>query len=152
MQGAGLFAAHCKHDWAEGSGSGLMLGFNASSDPIYACPEQLQLAQTLYSVSLGVSTVATLFLGYIYDKKGPRFAGVFGALLCALCFALMTVALKWQHLNDLVWIAVPLADCAGGLVSLAMWGFTWHLPEQQATVSSMYMVSAPSWLPAALGR
>jgi MFS family permease len=129
-----------------------MLAFNSSSDPIYACPEQLHLAQTLYSVSLGLSTVATLFLGYIYDKRGPRFAGVFGALLCAVCFALVTVALKWPHLNALVWLAVPLADCAGGLVSLAMWGFTWHLPEKQATVSSLYMVSAPSWLRAALAR
>jgi hypothetical protein len=113
---------------------------NASSDTIYACPEQLHRAQTLYSVSLGVSTVSTLILGYVYDKCGPRFAGVLGALLCAACNVLITVALRWPHLNDLVWLAIPLCDCAGGLVSLSMWGFTWHLPEKQATVSSLYMV------------
>lgn len=131
-------------DWAGGSGS----TGGTSSSAIYACNKQKQLAQTLYSVSLGISTVATLFLGYIYDKKGPRFAGVFGALLCAACFVLITVSLTWPALNGLIWLAVPLCDCAGGLVSLAMWGFTWHLPDKQATVSSLYMVSAPSMLPA----
>lgn len=142
-QGAALFAVHCDPGWADGSGS--IAAFNSSSDPIYACPQQLQLAQTLYSVSLGLSTVATLLLGYIYDKRGPRFAGVLGAFLCAVCFALITVALCWPRLNGLVWLAVPLCDCAGGLVSLAMWGFSWHLPDKQATVSSLYMVGAPSW-------
>ena len=110
-QGAALFAAHCEPGWADGSGS--MPAFNSSSDPIYACPQQLQLAQTLYSVSLGLSTVATLLLGYIYDKRGPRFAGVLGAVLCAVCFALISVALQWPRLNGLVWLAVPLCDCAG---------------------------------------
>ena len=99
------------------------------------------MAQTLYSVSLGISVMSSLILGYIYDKRGPRFAGLLGAAIVTLCNILIVVALKIPKLSFLVWIAFPLCDTAGGLVSLAVWGFTWHFPMHQALVSSLFMAS-----------
>ena len=37
--------------------------------------------------------------------------------------------------------AFPICDCAGNLVSLCMWGFSWHCPQNQAMMSSLFMAS-----------
>ena len=110
----------------------------APQGAIDTCPEALDLAQTLYSVSLGLSTATTLVAGYIYDKKGPRYSGVLGALVCAGCNCLITISLLSPSLNWLSFAAFPLADCAGGLVSLSMWGFTWHYPTHQALIAALF--------------
>ena len=61
-----------------------------------------------------------------------------GALVCAGCNCLITVSLLSPSLNWLSFVAFPLADCAGGLVSLSMWGFTWHYPTHQALIAALF--------------
>ena len=64
--------------------------------------------------------------------------------MSALLLFAQCAPITFAHMHSslwTVWIAFPLCDTAGGLVSLAMWGFTWHFPNDQALVSSLFMAS-----------
>ena len=134
--GAALFASHCSNSTTSNNSSD-----NNNSTGIDACEAQLDAAAELYSISLGVSTGTSLITGWIYDRVGPRRSAVFGALSTAVGFGVLTAGLCLPRLEPLVYVGVTLADCAGALTSLAVYGFSFHSPRHAALVTAMYATS-----------
>lgn len=131
--GAGLFALYCDNKSVS--------NHTTAPGAVDACKEQLDAAASLYAFSLSASTVTTFIQGYLFDQLGPRSSAVGGSLVTALALALFALALSSPSLNWLAWIAVPLADCAGALTSMASFGFVWHVPKHQGLLSSFYAAS-----------
>eukprot|EP01108_Squamamoeba_japonica_P004317 TRINITY_DN3423_c0_g1_i1.p1 TRINITY_DN3423_c0_g1~~TRINITY_DN3423_c0_g1_i1.p1 ORF type:complete len:472 (-),score=91.83 TRINITY_DN3423_c0_g1_i1:3-1418(-) len=89
---------------------------------------------SVYTVASGVSVGAFLFVGWLYDRVGPRWAGVFGAAGSALGMMLMAVSLLSPSVSWLLYVALPFTDTAGALNSMSLFGFIWHAPRHQATI------------------
>ena len=90
---------------------------------------------------MGVSVASTLAQGCLFDRFGPRVSGFGGAFVTAAALAAFALALSSPSLNWIVWLAVPLADCAGALASMALYGFVWHLPAHQGLLASLFAAS-----------
>lgn len=147
--GGALFASLCTNSSVSGG------AVQNGTSFLDACPEQLAAAASLYSMSMGLSTVSTLAQGCLFDHFGPRLSGVGGALTNAAALAAFALALSSPSLNWLMWIATPLADCSGALASMALYGFAWHLPAHQGLLAALfassiglstYAAAAAEWL------
>jgi hypothetical protein len=145
-RGAGLFSELC-------NSTGPSLPLNDTR--LDACQPQLDEATQLYSISLGLSVATSLLTGWLYDVMGPRASVVLGALLTSAGLASLTLGLGDPGGNWLVWAGSSFADCAGSMVSMAMFGFIWHVPRHQAMLTALvasatglssYMAVAANWL------
>lgn len=98
----------------------------------------------MFTRSLGSSIASSLITGYLFDAYGPRRIAIGGAVAVSVAFVLMTVALVFPAADNLIWVAATLADCAGSLTSLTVYGFTWY-----STLSHRHLIktSGPDRMP-----
>ena len=74
---------------------------------------------TVFSVASGLSVVAGLPAGILFDKFGPKALAWAGSLAAAVCLALMAASLQLPALNDWLFIWYPAATVCS---MLSTWG------------------------------
>lgn len=149
--GAGLFAHLC----ANSSSNASFANSSSSIDVIDACEAQENAAATLYSVALAAMQVVSLPGGYLFDYAGPRASSVIAALTTGASLAMLSLGLMYPRFEWLVWLGVPLAEGAGQITAMSIYGFIWHAPQHVALVVSVialsngistYMAALAVWL------
>jgi MFS family permease len=107
------------------------------------CEAQSVALQGLYNSCNGVLMFSSLPAGYVYDIWGAKVCGIAGGLVTAAALMLLVPVVlldsrAWPATQTgLLYALFILAELAGGQASMAVVGFMWHLPGQQAVILGM---------------
>lgn len=106
------------------------------------CDAQLTILGNMYTVAAGCSQMSVLPLGIIFDRYGPRWTAMDGALTCAFGLALIIVAIQIDQSNlalvsGLGYAGLFIADIGSYLNSYSMNGFLFLMPEHQSFIVSL---------------
>ena len=104
---------------------------------VFAGPAQQQRLTSVFSVATGLAVVGTVPAGILFDRLGPRFVGVFGALACAASMVGVVAALRVPALNWLLFVCYPGATLFGMMNIYCCYAYLWLLPKHQNTVNSL---------------
>ena len=104
------------------------------AEGVFAGPRQKQSLNQVYSIAVGLAAVACVPAGILFDRLGPRFVGVFGALMTALSMVGVVVALRVPSLNWLLFVAFPSATLFGYMNLWCCYAYLWPVVILQSTV------------------
>eukprot|EP00928_Gymnodinium_smaydae_P049888 TRINITY_DN33501_c0_g1_i1.p1 TRINITY_DN33501_c0_g1~~TRINITY_DN33501_c0_g1_i1.p1 ORF type:complete len:483 (-),score=31.16 TRINITY_DN33501_c0_g1_i1:666-2078(-) len=119
----GVFAGACAQGHDHGSPS---------------CDEQDMLLSEIYTIGASLLLVSSWPVGILFDVCGPRQTTSLGCVFCIVgSFAL---AYATRHPASCSWLLLPgvvLSDLGSTMNSFGLFGFLWHMHEQQGLLSGL---------------
>lgn len=116
------------------------------------CDKQYELLASIYATTSGLSQMCILSLGMTYDRYGPRWSAVDGALTCAVGLCLLAFAV-WSDQSNVKFVSALgyaglfIADVGSFLNSYSLSGFIFLFPNHKSFIVSL---SGSSYAGAAL--
>ena len=90
----------------------------------------------ILSIGFGC-TLFSLLLGRLFDKYGSRLLSSLGCLLEATGLVLIALSIKYQNLNNMLYLAYPLYCLGGFMMTYSILGFLWTFPNHQSQLAGL---------------